>query len=554
MFARAGMALILCVAMIATGCARRFYRQSADRETAAIIKEKSPRVPNMDPKFTIEASEAVTLEGLPVLEKGENFFGPDAGSEAGSRIVSLEKALEVAVKHSRSYQNRKELLYLQALSLSLDRHRFTPIFSGGASGRFNRSTSAVAGTVDSVVEERSLSASGNLRADVLLHSGARVATAFTTDFLRFITGDPRVTTSSALAGTLTQPLLRGAGYKIATESLTQSERNMLYALRDFTQFRKDFSVQIASAYYGVLQNRDSVRNSWNSFQSFKQNVERSRAMADEGRLAQSELDRLKQAELTTESAWINDTRAYRQNLDRFKILLGLSTDARIVLDGRDLEQLQIVHPKITPEEGVKVALVWRLDLHTQHEQVEDSIRRVEVAANALLPQANLVAAVNVNRTSDSWFPNPDIKRYQWNAGLDVELPLDRKSERNNYRAALISQERAVRELDLAVDNIKLQIADGWRNLDQAKRGYEIGEVGVGLSIRRVEEQQMRAELGLGKALDLVDAENALLSAKNSRTTALVSHTIARLQFWRDMGILFIRDNGQMEEKSHAEIK
>ena len=29
--------------------------------------------------------------------------------------------------------------------------------------------------------------------------------------------------------------------------------------------------------------------------------------------------------------------------------------------------------------------------------------------------------------------------------------------------------------------------------------------------------------------------------------ALVAHTIARLQFWRDMGILYVKDNGQWEE-------
>ena len=32
-----------------------------------------------------------------------------------------------------------------------------------------------------------------------------------------------------------------------------------------------------------------------------------------------------------------------------------------------------------------------------------------------------------------------------------------------------------------------------------------------------------------------------------RTQALVTHTIARLQFWNNMGILYIKENGQWEE-------
>ena len=58
---------------------------------------------------------------------------------------------------------------------------------------------------------------------------------------------------------------------------------------------------------------------------------------------------------------------------------------------------------------------------------------------------------------------------------------------------------------------------------------------------------MLAELGRAKALDQVDAQNALVSSKDQLTQALVAHTIARLQFWDNMGILYIKDNGQWEE-------
>ena len=37
------------------------------------------------------------------------------------------------------------------------------------------------------------------------------------------------------------------------------------------------------------------------------------------------------------------------------------------------------------------------------------------------------------------------------------------------------------------------------------------------------------------------------TSKDQLTQALVAHTIARLQFWDNMGILYIKDNGQWEE-------
>ena len=38
------------------------------------------------------------------------------------------------------------------------------------------------------------------------------------------------------------------------------------------------------------------------------------------------------------------------------------------------------------------------------------------------------------------------------------------------------------------------------------------------------------------------------------TQAMVSHTVARLQFWRDLGILFIKENGRWEDVDHAKIQ
>ena len=85
----------------------------------------------------------------------------------------------------------------------------------------------------------------------------------------------------------------------------------------------------------------------------------------------------------------------------------------------------------------------------------------------------------------------------------------------------------------------------------ARRAYQISEIGVKLAERRVEEQELLADLGRAKALDQVDAQNSLLSSKDQLTQALVAHTVARLQFWDNMGILYIKDNGQWQEPDKA---
>ena len=117
---------------------------------------------------------------------------------------------------------------------------------------------------------------------------------------------------------------------------------------------------------------------------------------------------------------------------------------------------------------------------------------------------------------------------------------------------IVAMEQSKRNLELAYDEVKLQIYDDWRSLDQAQRNYEISELGVKLAQRRLEEQELLAELGQGEARDMVEAQQDLTNSLNQRTSAIVDHTLARLGLWQDMGILFINKDGSWVKKLEAE--
>lgn len=560
---RAAMLLAICLA----GCTTGYYRKSADKEAYATIRSKSPLVQNMDPHFTIEQTNAPPLEGLRTTDQVDGFLGPEGERERGASVLRLEDALRIAVQNSRSYQSRKEQLYLSALSLTLARHQFAPLFSASGSANYGGQTErAVTVTVDqatgepkivlsdNLVEQQRVSASGDLNASWLIRDVGRITTALSVDFIRFVTGDPRASSSSRLSATFLRPLLRDAGYKQEKEALTQAERDLLYDLRDFTAYRKDFTVQIASAYYGVLGSRDQVRNSYLNLQSSKKNAERSRALAQEGRMTQSDLGRLGQQELSTESAWVNALRGYEQALDNFKSQLAIPIQTHIVLDDRELASLTIRDPGLTLDDALKVAMVARLDYLNLKDRADDALRKVDLAANLLKPRVDLSSSVTLNSdpARNTGVQLPELDRYSWNAGLNVDPGLDRKSERNAYRSSLIARNQALRQVAARQDDITVAVRNSWRTLDQAKRNYEISQLGVKLAERRVEEQNLLAELGRAKAQDQVDAQNALIDSKNQLTQAIVTHTISRLQFWNNLGILYVKENGQWEEGAHAQ--
>lgn len=597
---RRGLPVFLAFQLVLSGCATSHYREAADREAYSILSRKSADVPGMEPEFTIEAkAKEDPLAALPTLQAPGRPYSEDPDSELGYSVLSLEKALEIAVHNSRTYQDEKEILYLSALALTLDRHRFGPRFSAGADGTYSRETDPQAGATDltkhvagarevaegvdtlagtsgdlirayaDVVEgagavagldgedvtldhERAVSGSSQVGVSHLLKGGGLLALSLTSNFLRFLTGDPGTATASTLAATFTQPLLQGRGAKVAAETLTQAERDVLYALRDYTRFRKEFIVRIVNDYYAVLERKDIARNNWQSYQSFQTSVKRESAHAREGRSTQADLGRLEQASLDNRNRWVGSVQSYQEALDAFKIQLGLPTDVRLTLDDNELQVLTdrgIVHPDISAEEAVEVALASRLDYMTDRDQVEDAARKVTVAADALKPGLDLILAADVETIGQDNFQRLDFRDLDWSAGLDLDLPLDRKAERNTLRAALIDQERSVRRFTLSQDTIKLDVRSAWRQLERAKLAYEIAVNSVELSKRRVREQEVLQELGRGTAIDLVDAQNDLTAAQNDLTNTLIAHTIARLAFWRDMGILYIKEDGNWEEIS-----
>src|SRR5690606_8674887 len=140
--------------------------------------------------------------------------------------------------------------------------------------------------------------------------------------------------------------------------------------------------------------------------------------------------RLRQAKLIAETRWIDAIRSYMTRLDEFKITLGIPVDARIVLDDRELQKLHIEDPSISREESVEVAMVARPDLATALDRVADAERRIKVAKNGLLP--GLDVSLDYNPVSDPGDTTPGINwdRRRWSSSVDLDLPLDRKAERN----------------------------------------------------------------------------------------------------------------------------
>lgn len=497
------------------GCSAQHYRESADREVYRILAEKKGPGPVVS--FDIEPKSP------PVFLPGE------------IKEVGLREVLQLAALHSREYQDRKESLYLQALSLTAQRHNYRPRFGAGIN-------------VDwTTAGKDSVSVAGDFSLVQWLADGSQVTLNLGTDFLRYLTGDPQESLGSLLSLNLLQPIFRGAGRRVARENLTQSERDVVYAIRSFLHYQRTFSVAITTNYYQLLEQKMVLSNEENNYQQLVANRQRSEMLGEAGRLPLFQVDQARQDELKAYERMISARTIYQEEVDQFKVLLGLPANAAIRFSDKEAEELTtraLPVLQLDLAQALKISLQNRLDLMSALDAVEDAGRKVTVSRDNLRSDLSFVGAASGSTPEDE---NTVLKfesnKVDYSAGLHLNLPVDRLTERNSYRQSLISLEHSRRNLSLVQDSVSLGMRTAWRNLEQARQSYENQKISLALAQRRVESTNMLLDAGRASQRDLLEAQSASLQARNSLLAATVDYLSADLAFLRDAEMLEIGSNG-----------
>ncbi len=523
-FIRLSIAACL-VGLCLAGCSKEKYKADADKDVRAILDSK------WKPEHGTQTNSRI---GDVEKDPNDLYFDPNY-IPAG--VVSLAEAVAIATARNRDYQLQKENLYLTALDLTLFRHDFAPKWFGTIDAAYiNRADNG----------GETVGAGGALGFNQLLADGTEISTSITTDWLKYLTGESDASLGSILTGTISKPLLRGAGKDIVQENLTQAERNVLYQIRTFSRYRKSFVVSTVSEYFRVLQAHDRVKNAESNYKSLLLSYEQSKANAEAGRLAKLEADQTEQRMLQARDSLASSERLYQQALDVFKIKLAIPTNASLELDPNalvTLSAMEVIEPQFDVEDAIKTALSLRFDLATINDQVDDARRKIKVSENALQADLNLVASSRVASTPDTEAARLRFNDGAYTIGAELDLPLDRMAERNVYRESLITLMQRQRSYDNAVDNVMLDVRNNYRSLIENAQRYQIQKKSLALAEERVSSTTLLFQAGRAQARDLLDSQDSLLSAQNDTTSTLIDYNIAKLSFYRDIEVLTVKPDG-----------
>ncbi|MCW5775624.1 MAG: TolC family protein [Phycisphaeraceae bacterium] len=481
-----------------------------------------------------------------VNDRLRRFHEQAAGGGAGEYIpLTLDRAFEVAQLEGREYRDAEEDYLIAAIRLLIERHRWGPRL-------FNDSNVSLSGEGDDGRFDNAVRVVNTLRANQRLPYGgqaeARWVWRATQDLRSSVSGQYRQ--SSEIVFDANMPLMRGAGL-VAQESLIQSERELVYAARDFEHFRRSHFVSVADDYFRLLQAAARINNQVSQLQSLRLFEEQQRAKFDAGRISQFDLNNATNRVLQAVSTLASLREQFTLQLDRYKVRLGIPVETSVRLSG---VSFGLTAPVVDLDEATRAALAFRLDLQNRRDRLLDAQRNVDVARNNLLPDLGVGAQVGIPTDPDAREGgvafDPDETRYE--ASMTLSLPLDRQIERLQLRQSLLNRDRQQRSYERFSDDIVVDVRRRVREIDLARFRLELAERQVQINERRLEEQRIRADLVDTRTQ--LDALTDLLNSQNDRDQALTDLRIAVLNYLLASGQLRVRLDGTLEALPGMDVR
>jgi len=568
-----------------------------------------------------------------------------AGLPSGSSpyVLTMERAFELALMNSRPYQFQLENMYLNALPVTLQRFAFGPQFiaglsprtpAGGTGSNFggllpvqNPGNSFLYQTRATGSQISTLNIGTVAGVGKLFDNGTQILASFANQLVfNFVGKNPsQPTVRSFLPLQVIVPFLRGGGRAVTLEALTQAERSLVYSVRSFAKFRQEFvvttltggSVQTfgsnvitggfttnsgpndpTTGFLNVVEDLAIVENQAKNLAVFERFAEVYRELinGEASGLSQLQLDQIRQQVQGARTSLLSTRLTYRNDLDQYKIQLGMPPDVPMVIDRsrlsgfrqvfeaidnwartpkRELSQLDGIVARLPKLEDLvidgrscieifsqdddrnledlllaaeRIALENRLDLMNARAQLYDAWRQLRVTANALKGILN-VAVTNqflTPPTTNNPFGFVDQAK-QFNLVLNAELPLVRVAERNNFRQALINYQRQRRTLQNTEDFLKYQLRQEIRSMQFNYQQFQILQRNLVLSVRLKDQafEQIiappQAAAGGNQAAlqttNLIQFQNTVVNNENNLVSFWFNYQLFRLQVYRDLGIL-----------------
>jgi outer membrane protein len=507
------------------------------------------------------AAEALQEPGAPPAPQTYEVGRALPPAVPGSSVIdlTLEEAVDRALENNLGLQSARLNPEIQDLGLEQAQAAFRPTFSSslGYNNASSQSTSQLDGGARITTERNTFNFG---LGQTLPWTGGRVTASFnnartSTDNI-FATRNPNF--NSSLSLNYTQSLLSGRRTDQQRAALgTQVIQRRIVDIQ-FRGEAENVANQVRAAYWNLRSQIEQIEIQRRSLAQAEQLLENNRVRVRAGTMVEMDLAQAEVQVANAEQALLNAEIQWRAQELAFKRLLISGTRDPLWQQTVNPVDLPVFEERTVDIAGAVVeALERRTDVQAQREQRQVALMNLDVTRESTLPDLNLSAGYSLQGVGGDLFARsglggePELverggyrdglqsianfETPSLNVSLNFSYPLGMQSGRANLERArlqLRQSDLSLRNQELGIEtevtNAGLSVNNAFLQLQAATRSRQAAE-------RSLEAELTRFEVGASTNFQVVNAQDALTSARLAELRAVIGYVNALADFDRVRG-------------------
>ena len=362
-------------------------------------------------------------------------------------------------------------------------------------------------------------------------------------------GNPFDTSTGSASVTLTQPLLKGFKTDSVRYQVAVARKQSAEAAAQLEARIQDVLAQVETAWYGLIEARESIRVQEDAVQLATQLYEDNRRKVQIGALSRLDEKQAESQAAAARAALSSAKRAYAEAQNQLKTLL--FADHRSV---RDVELAPIgelaAEPVATDAAASgERALEQRPDLRQARLALDRQGLAADYQKNQTLPALDLVgsygvAASDESSTGDVYDRLEAADEPFWSAGVTLTFPLGNRAAQARYAQSRANEEKQKLELRRLEETALVEVADAAAAVRTGYEKVQATREARDYAREALEAEQRKLESGKSTSFVVLQLQRDLTSARNDAVQALMDYN-------RQLAALALAEGAMLERHGVA---
>ena len=453
--------------------------------------------------------------------------------------ISLADAALQALKHNLDISISRQTKEIRQADITVEQAKFDPTLS--VNGQFNRAVSplnrpvfgATGGSLTGITPFDQRTQSVTLDATANLPTGGNVDLNYSparTSVNQNLAGgflfNPSYT--GGLALTLTQPLLRNAGFDVTKTFIRVAQNNAFVEEHVFRDRVLTVLASVEQTYWEVVFANENLKVAEAALKAAQELLATNRAKAKAGIMSIVDVLQAEAAVASRVEQILVADKAIRDQEDQLRRLLNpAEEDLRQDLRLTPLDQPVVTLEPISLQEAIDKAIEQRPEIAQAMKNMETSDLNTKFAKNQILPTLSFQGTMGMaglgKDYGDSVNRNFNGDYYNYGAGLVLSYPLGNRSAWSTYNKRQLEAKNAEASLMNVRQQIIVGVREAVRRVQTDFKRIETTRSARIMAEKQLQAEQERLKVGLSTTRFVLDFQRDLATAQGNELRATVDY-------------------------------